>query len=51
MGVLWGWGGRAPWVLAQRVIKMVILGEAPGEDLKNICSSFPGVSFQGLGLH
>lgn len=51
MGVLWGGRGRVPWVLAQRVVRVEILGEAPGEDLKKIFSSFPGVSFQGVGLH
>lgn len=33
------------------ICSMDILGEMQGEDLNVIFSSFPGMSFQGLGFH
>ena len=32
------------------LLRVVILGEVPGEDLDRIFIGFPGVSFQGHGL-
>nr|KAF6382447.1 hypothetical protein mPipKuh1_008827 [Pipistrellus kuhlii] len=44
-------GERVLWILCPKGFKGGVLGEVPREDLNRIFSSFPGVSFQGQGLH